>query len=199
MQICPKRKYTFRNRKTHTLSSLGDLEGLSVPEIKQKVLEEMANLEGVLKRFWAKVKMAGLNDCWFWKGAFYDDGYGEFKPNIHPYNSKSFKVHRISYFLHYKTLPSDLLVCHHCDTPACVNPAHLFLGRYKENSDDKVMKERQPRGNSHGMHKLTPEEVEQIRNIYAEGNISCNKLALLFKVSSSQIFRIVRLQSWMHL
>ncbi len=57
------------------------------------------------------------------------------------------------------------MVCHRCDNPPCVNPAHLFLGTAKDNADDKVTKGRQ-RGNPDPWgcrRRLTDEQVREIR------------------------------------
>ena len=54
-----------------------------------------------------------------------------------------YQVHRIAYWLANGEDPGEMLVCHTCDTPACFNPEHLFLGTAQDNSNDKIAKNRQ--------------------------------------------------------
>lgn len=80
--------------------------------------------------------------CWLWSGVPRGaNGYGVLKVEGAP-----MAAHRYSYTKHHGPIPGGLFVLHRCDTPLCVNPAHLFLGTDQDNSDDKVQKGRQARG-----------------------------------------------------
>ncbi|MGL5735542.1 MAG: HNH endonuclease signature motif containing protein [Beijerinckiaceae bacterium] len=69
-------------------------------------------------------------------------------------------AHRL-FAKHYKgPIHPKLEVCHHCDNPPCVNPAHLFVGTKSDNQRDC---ERKGRRNRHGelnpCHTLTENQV----------------------------------------
>ena len=63
-------------------------------------------------------------------------------------------------------LPSHIYACHRCDTPACINPAHLFAGTAGDNTADLVSKQR-------GLH-LDPARRDEFRKAVREG-IARNK------------------------
>lgn len=87
--------------------------------------------------FWPKVDRQSSNECWNWLASLDKDGYGYFS-----IDSVSRKAHRVAYVLANGKLKTSLFVCHSCDNPSCVNPAHLWAGTSRQNIDDMIIKSR---------------------------------------------------------
>jgi hypothetical protein len=112
----------------------------------------------IINSFWGRVKKT--DKCWFWTGGKNKSGYGKFK-----FWGKYYVASRVAYFLYYNKQPGQLLVCHACDTTICVNPKHLFLGTYKDNSQDRIKKF----GTLRPGAKLSWEIVNKMRELYISG------------------------------
>jgi hypothetical protein len=133
------------------------------------------------------------DECWLWHRALDKRGYGKITTR-----GKTYAAHRVAYELEYGPIPEGLNVCHKCDTPACCNPAHLFVGTHADNVADKMAKGRQPRGERNGVSKLKDADVLEIRRQHKAGK-TMYAIAKHFHVTSTMIKRIVSYQSWKHL
>lgn len=188
-------------RALHTGEVVGSIP--TVPTASDLLADMLANdtwRMDVESRFWPKVmKPLGWDDCWIFGACGHRSdpkrAYGTFKLKSHV----TVRAHRLSYSLHYGASPGMLLVCHKCDTPACVNPLHLFLGTVQDNSDDMVAKGRtvirDQTGEKNGAAKLTAEQVQVIRRCITRGE-SNTAIAGRFGVTHQLISRIRRGRSW---
>ena len=136
------------------------------------------------------------NQCWLWLGHTDKDGYGKFDVLQPTGKYRSRFAHRYSYQL-YKGTVTDC-VLHICDTPACVNPEHLFLGTNVDNSNDKCAKQRQSVGESCPAHKLTNVEVLEIRAKQGNGQTQW-QIADDYGVHQSIISGIFLRKMWKHI
>jgi hypothetical protein len=163
-------------------------------------------------RFWSKVDKSGGDDaCWLWAGKNLVQGYGRLDG---PISGKKMLAHRLAWTLTHGAIPDGLCVLHRCDTPLCVNPAHLWLGTRAENNADcnnkgrrnqahgdacasRKYRDRMPRGEQVNLAKLTTENIHEIRALAAAGT-SSPKIAKAYSVDRSTIRNVLNGRTWFH-
>lgn len=147
------------------------------------------------EEFWANVDKSG--DCWEWQRSVTGKGYGQVK-----WNDKKVSAHRLAAFLSglvdspiaSKDRKSGGLVLHECDNRKCCRPDHLFVGTQSQNMQDMHSKNRHParHGETNGHAKLSNEQAELIRKMYATGDWTQQKLADLMGVCQTTVSYVIR-------
>jgi hypothetical protein len=150
------------------------------------------------ERLSERVEYEPNTGCWLWSGGGLATGYGSLKVG-----RRMRLAHRVSYEVHRGPLLADMCVCHRCDTPACVNPDHLFLGTNADNSADMAAKGRGRSWDSAGERnpaaKLTADDVRAIRASLAAGAETKTAIGKRFGVSQQLVSAINSRQAWGHL
>lgn len=92
------------------------------------------------EHFESKFTPEPMSGCWLWDSPRNDRfGYGYYRNRK---NRKILAAHRLAWSLYRGPIPDGICVLHKCDTPACVNPDHLFLGTRADNNRDMNSKNR---------------------------------------------------------
>jgi hypothetical protein len=130
--------------------------------------------------------------CWIWQKGLFANGYGMYWDSV---SKKPKFAHRGIWESCNGAIPEGMEICHHCDTPCCINPYHLFLGRHLDNFKDAARKGRMRRGHNHHLAKLALNEVIEIKQLLARGHKQ-KDIAATFNVHVSTISHIKKGLVW---
>jgi len=133
-----------------------------------------------------------VTGCRVWTGYIGNMGYGILTLFKQPRLAS-----RLAYELEVGPIPPGMFVCHHCDNRACCEVSHLFLGTQGDNMRDRDAKQRQPRGETHGMRKLSEEQVRWVRSEFRTGRSKLS-IARELGVAHVTIRRILNGRNWKH-
>lgn len=136
--------------------------------------------------FWSKADPCGGR---LWRGTKTKKGYGLLRVD-----GKNRQAHRLAWVGAHG--PTNLHVLHKCDTPACINVDHLFVGTHADNMADRQSKGRSvgPQGEKAGAAKITESDVLKIR----EDQRSSSIVASEYGLSPSGVRAIRSRRSWAH-
>lgn len=134
-----------------------------------------------------------LTSCLLFWGATLVCGYGRVR-----YQGNVYQVHRVAWVAaNNQEIPDGFHVCHRCDTKACINPVHLFLGTDADNIADRQAKRRHVAcvGSNNGRSKLIDEAA---RMIYLDSR-SNPMIAKEYGVSVTVVWAIKNKLKWRHI
>lgn len=149
------------------------------------------NLQDIKRRFFAKIKEQP-NGCHEWVAAKHQFGYGDVT-----IDGRSEGAHRVAWVLANGPLPElpgpgPTMVCHTCDNPPCCNPAHLFVGKARNNTWDKVAKNRDRNGRNHPRTNMTLEIAKAVKAYKG----SAREAAEVFGISRRRASAIKNDETW---
>lgn len=138
--------------------------------------------------------------CWLFTGMIKDTGYGLITRKINK-KVQYIPAHRAAWIEAYGHIPEGMLVCHKCDVRSYINPSHLFLGSYKDNSQDMKKKGRNRNGVSYGKKggpRLDEQTIKDIR-ISLDNGESNRAVARKFNISATHVHNIKFRRDWKNL
>lgn len=136
------------------------------------------------------------NGCWEWAGDIWDKpprNYGRLR-----YHGKPIRAHRAAYECCVADIPPGMLVTHLCNNPPCIRPDHLELGTQQDNVDYMVACGRRAstKGEAHGCAKLTADQVQQIRQLLREGQLTLAEIGRRFGIHVATVCDIKHKRTW---
>lgn len=156
------------------------------------------------ERFWSKVQRGESSECWPWQagrtGGRSASNYGSFRiGSLKDGTRRQVYAHRMAYCLEHGldpiTLSSKIIIRHRCDFGLCCNPEHLIDGTQADNVADAMERGLTRRGEQIPQHKLTEEQVREIKH-RLRGSEFHREIAADYGVKRTTITRISNGTLW---
>lgn len=151
----------------------------------------------IKERFDSRFVPVTESGCWIWLGNLTKKGYGVMSFER---GKRRSHAHRVAYELYRGPIPDGLVVCHKCDAPSCVNPAHLFIGTQADNLRDMHTKGRRssdtgsPGVLNHNAKLTDLDALAIFRSPRPQ-----RTLASEFGVSQRAVWQIKNKRAWLHI
>lgn len=144
---------------------------------------------------------AGEHECWYATGQNKKRNDGKRpRPSV-MIDGKNIKLGRIIVESILMQDTQELLICHRCDNPPCINPNHLWPGTNLDNIRDRVEKGRcnTAKWENAGPSKYTNDEIRCIRWLRNDLNFELKEISKLFGCTDGNVSMIARRITWSEL
>lgn len=116
--------------------------------------------------------------CLLWRGSVARGGYGKVK-----HRGRTYLVHRLVWGFTRGSIQPGMKVLHKCDTPACNEESHFFLGTTADNNADRKRKGRgywdhRPDGTCRRGHVLAVVGVYRVKGGRRGPKVLCRACSL---------------------
>ena len=144
-------------------------------------------LDGLMAATKERLVRLDLGPCREWQETKDGKGYGQAT-----HLGVRRPAHRVAFILAGGVVADDQEICHRCDNPACIEPAHLFAGTRQDNMIDMSKKSR-------SSSPLTEQQAMLIIWYRLVIKLSYPKIGRLFGVSKTTARNVVSGKTWGHL
>ena len=141
----------------------GSKRGCGLPLSLRPLQETEDTMSAVSEVFESKVETIPWSGCWIWMGPLMNNGYG-----VWQHQKVKMSAHRWSYTLYFGEIPEGMMVLHSCDTPICVNPAHLRIGTNSDNMKDAMQRGRFAWKNLQWSPTIPATDLDEIKRLRRE-------------------------------
>lgn len=150
-------------------------------------IDSIADKKRIIKLLEFNSKRMRTKGCLEWIGNRDKDGYGTMA-----IQKQTYKTHRLSAMVHlnFEINRNDLLVCHTCDNPPCVNGEHLFVGTNKDNTQDMLRKGTVPNT------EMSKEDVLKLRRLHKTGKYLIKDLVEMSGFGRESVRKMIRGKSF---